>query len=105
MSSVFLYSICYFYIVGATSAGEGIGSGASTGAIGTGVAITAGAASHGDAPWVVSTSGTGVAGCSGSFSSSTPCPSLADISASTNSLFLPYFFAEYSLSIGTIFLF
>ncbi|MEI8252341.1 MAG: hypothetical protein WCG25_00990 [bacterium] len=42
---------------------------------------------------------------SGNFVSSTHIPSLACISASTNSLFLQCFFAEYSLRIGTIFLF
>lgn len=51
-------------------------------------------------------SGEGVsAGVSGKFSSSIPSPSLALVSASTNSLLLPYFFAEYSFKIGTIFLF
>jgi hypothetical protein len=42
---------------------------------------------------------------SGKFSSSIESPSLALVSASTNSLLLQYFLAEYSLRIGTIFLF
>ena len=42
---------------------------------------------------------------SGKSSSSIQSQSLALVSASTNSLLLPYFLAEYSLRIGTIFLF
>jgi hypothetical protein len=42
---------------------------------------------------------------SGKSFSSIESPSLALVSASTNSLLLQYFFAEYSFRIGTIFLF
>ena len=42
---------------------------------------------------------------SGSCSRSAPTQSLVEISASTNSLALPYFLAEYSCKSGTIFLF
>ena len=82
-----------------------VGAGSAGAVTGAAVGITgsvAGATGVHSSPGVLGAGGIALGSgkfvCAASFT-----PSLALISASTNSLFLPYFLLEYSLRIGTIF--